>query len=60
LEGSEKPKTGEQMISQPVESSNNNNNGDVPKQKKVKDDVYVRKWMRTRHAIMFRLSNKVV
>jgi polo-like kinase 1 len=26
----------------------------------VKDVVYVKKWMRTRHAIMFRLSNKVV
>jgi polo-like kinase 1 len=23
-------------------------------------DVYVKKWMRTRHAIMFRLSNKIV
>lgn len=22
--------------------------------------VYVKKWMRTRHAIMFRLSNKIV
>lgn len=28
--------------------------------RKVKDVVYVKKWMRTRHAIMFRLSNKVV
>ncbi len=28
--------------------------------KKIKDVVYVKKWMRTRHAIMFRLSNKVV
>ena len=26
----------------------------------MKDIVYVKKWMRTRHAIMFRLSNKVV
>ena len=26
----------------------------------MKDVVYVKKWMRTRHAIMFRLSNKVV
>ena len=25
-----------------------------------RDIVYVKKWMRTRHAIMFRLSNKVV
>jgi polo-like kinase 1 len=30
------------------------------KSRKVKDVVYVKKWMRTRHAIMFRLSNKVV
>ena len=28
--------------------------------KRIKDVVYVKKWMRTRHAIMFRLSNKVV
>ena len=49
LEGSEKPKTGE---GQPEE--------EFPKQRKVKDVVYVKKWMRTRHAIMFRLSNKVV
>ena len=26
----------------------------------MKDIVYVKKWMRTRHAIMFRLSNKIV
>jgi polo-like kinase 1 len=31
-----------------------------PMMKIVKDVVYVKKWMRTRHAIMFRLSNKVV
>ena len=23
-------------------------------------NIYVKKWMRTRHAIMFRLSNKIV
>ena len=33
---------------------------EFPKQRKVKEVVYVKKWMRTRHAIMFRLSNKVV
>lgn len=33
--------------------------GEAPP-KKVTDMVYVKKWMRTRHAIMFRLSNKVV
>lgn len=47
LEGGEKPKPQEQV-------------DDAPKQKKIKDIVYVKKWMRTRHAIMFRLSNKVV
>jgi polo-like kinase 1 len=35
-------------------------NAENPKLKYVKDVVYVKKWMRTRHAIMFRLSNKVV
>ena len=30
----------------------------LPRQ--VSEVVYVKKWMRTRHAIMFRLSNKVV
>jgi polo-like kinase 1 len=28
--------------------------------KKDQHDVYVKKWMRTKHAIMFRLSNKLV
>jgi polo-like kinase 1 len=36
-----------------------NEDGQLP-ERKVKDVVYVKKWMRTRHAIMFRLSNKVV
>jgi len=50
LEGSEKAKgSGE---APPEEGSN--------PERKVKDVVYVKKWMRTRHAIMFRLSNKVV
>ena len=47
----------------------NNNNKEVPKDenKDEKDKenpdkpfTYVKKWMRTRHAIMFRLSNKIV
>jgi polo-like kinase 1 len=48
LEGSEKPKAEKQAI--------------APKSKesRLTDVVYVKKWMRTRHAIMFRLSNKVV
>ena len=33
---------------------------DFPKKRKILEVVYVKKWMRTRHAIMFRLSNKVV
>ena len=47
LEGSEKTKAPEQVEEE------------FPKIRKVKDVVYVKKWMRTRHAIMFRLSNKV-
>ena len=35
-------------------------NAENPKLKYVKEVVYVKKWMITRHAIMFRLSNKVV
>jgi len=48
LEGSEKPKAEKQTV--------------APKSKdtRLTDVVYVKKWMRTRHAIMFRLSNKVV
>ena len=34
---------------------------ELPEKKPLSEDtVYVKKWMRTRHAIMFRLSNKVV
>ena len=33
---------------------------DKEKDKKDKPFTYVKKWMRTRHAIMFRLSNKIV
>eukprot|EP00347_Sterkiella_histriomuscorum_P000652 403375018 len=50
LEGSEKPKPTDPPA---IEE------GILP-ERKVKDVVYVKKWMRTRHAIMFRLSNKVV
>lgn len=49
LEGHDKPKT---VLEK--------NNTEAPKVRKVKEVVYVKKWMRTRHAIMFRLSNKVV
>lgn len=35
--------------------------GEVKNQMKPQaGSVYVKKWMRTRHAIMFRLSNKIV
>lgn len=49
LEGTEKP----------------NANRPIPEEvqrapRRIKEVVYVKKWMRTRHAIMFRLSNKVV
>jgi len=30
------------------------------KERKVKDVVYVKKWIKTKHAIMFRLSNHVI
>jgi polo-like kinase 1 len=35
----------------------------IPEEDKVIDErgvVYVKKWMKTRHAVMFRLSNKIV
>lgn len=50
LEGNDKPKS---VLEKNAESS-------TQKTRKVKEVVYVKKWMRTRHAIMFRLSNKVV
>jgi len=31
-----------------------------PKERKVKDVVYVKKWIKTKHAMMFRLSNRVI
>jgi polo-like kinase 1 len=49
LEGSQKPKASEKTA-EDVQFS----------KRKITDVVYVKKWMRTRHAIMFRLSNKVV
>lgn len=49
LEGSDKPRTNEKIAIDPAK-----------KPHKLIDVVYVKKWMRTRHAIMFRLSNKVV
>ena len=46
------------------ENTNGGNNGENlnnnEPDKKDKPFTYVKKWMRTRHAIMFRLSNKIV
>ena len=44
------------------EEENNENNKNEEKEKEIgeKPFTYVKKWMRTRHAIMFRLSNKIV
>jgi polo-like kinase 1 len=50
LEGNEKPKS---MIEK-------NQDVNLDKKRKVKEVVYVKKWMRTKHYIMFRLSNKIV
>ena len=41
------------------ENNGENQNNNEP-DKKDKPFTYVKKWMRTRHAIMFRLSNKIV
>ena len=44
------------------DEENNENNKNEEKEKEIgeKPFTYVKKWMRTRHAIMFRLSNKIV
>ena len=44
------------------EENNGENNKNEEKEKEIceKPFTYVKKWMRTRHAIMFRLSNKIV
>lgn len=62
LEGSDKPKDQQQLpnMQGAPQQIQQNQDEEFPKQRKVKDIVYVKKWMRTRHAIMFRLSNKVV
>ncbi len=35
-------------------------NFDMDENKNQSSLVYLKKWMKTRHAIMFRLSNKIV
>jgi len=41
-------------------NNNNNNNININNNNNNTNYVYVKKWMRTKHAIMFRLSNKIV
>ena len=54
----------EQTNANDQENENTEKDGDKDKdkdkEKKDKPFTYVKKWMRTRHAIMFRLSNKIV
>ena len=58
LEGESNPSS----ESQPKESQSEEKEKekDVNDEEKKKPYTYVKKWMRTRHAIMFRLSNKIV
>ena len=42
------------------DKNNTNNTNEEIKESDGKTGVYVKKWMKTRHAIMFRLSNKIV
>ena len=41
-------------------TANSGNSCEGAPSKKLSSSIYVKKWMRTRHAIMFRLSNKIV
>ena len=52
----------EQQTQSNTNQEENENKEDKEKEKDKKDKpfTYVKKWMRTRHAIMFRLSNKIV
>lgn len=60
-------------IDHPMMMMNNNNNQQIEENNVIEEDngtfdvskkmntlIYVKKWMRTKHAIMFRLSNKIV
>ena len=53
LEGEEKPELKENQEAAPAENKEGG-------KRAITDVIYVKKWMRTRHAIMFRLSNKIV
>ena len=52
--------TGVTNIPTSTDVDNNKTNEDLNGTKKAVNFVYVKKWMRTKHAIMFRLSNKIV
>ena len=54
LEGESNTSTSETKL------ENENSNAEGESEAKDKPYTYVKKWMRTRHAIMFRLSNKIV
>lgn len=55
--GTERMKEEEEKV---VEEEKKVETAALEKKPMSEDTVYVKKWMRTRHAIMFRLSNKVV
>ena len=59
-ESSENKNVNEQAPNQEVKPENTNTPAVQSDQKALNGYVYVKKWMRTRHAIMFRLSNKIV
>ena len=64
LEGdnSTSAKTDDKSKDKEKDEAANENNKNEEKEKEIgeKPFTYVKKWMRTRHAIMFRLSNKIV
>ena len=51
---------GTERMTKEEEEKKEENKEEPVKKEMSEDTVYVKKWMRTRHAIMFRLSNKVV
>ena len=56
---------GQKPMVAPVKQDNklfqeNDELNDSPSQRRVSEIVYVKKWMRTKYAVMFRLSNKIV
>lgn len=59
-EGEESKNIGTERMKKEEEEKKIDPKVDVEKKAMSVDTVYVKKWMRTRHAIMFRLSNKVV